>query len=188
MSVPRAPQPVKLIASILFSDDRSAGEVLDTLRNRFGEVDADSGPMPFDFTQYYAAEFGEKLRRKIVAFERLIGPGMLPDIKLFSNGLEARLLREDGRRRVNIDPGYVALQHVVLATGKAFGHRPYLRDGVYADLTLVFRGGSFRALEWTFPDYGSPAILDMLNAVRAVYYRQLKEQGALDNDPPGRRK
>ena len=57
---------------------------------------------------------------------------------------------EGGKRRLNIDPGYIAQAHLILATGKGFSHRPYLRDGIYADLTLIFQDGTFRSLPWTY--------------------------------------
>ena len=78
---------------------------------------------------------------------------MLPEIKLTTNRLEEQWATPEGNRRINIDPGYLCLQHVVLATTKGYTHRPYLRDGIYADLTLIYRDKSFQPLEWTYPDY-----------------------------------
>jgi hypothetical protein len=70
-------------------------------------------------------------------------------VKGWTNGLEERLAA-GGKRRVNIDPGYLARAHLILATGKGYTHRPYLRDGIYADLTLVFQQGGFQPLPWTY--------------------------------------
>ena len=52
------------------------------------------------------------------------------------------------KRKINIDPGYISLGNLVLATGKPFAHRPYLGSGIYADLTLVYQRGGFHPLEW----------------------------------------
>jgi len=175
MSRPRPPQPVKLIASILGRDTQTAGRAIERMRRGFGETDYISDELKFDFTDYYEPEMGSGLKRRIISFTRLIMPDELPDIKLTANSIEADFTAPDGNRRLNIDPGYIALCHLILATGKAFTHRPYLRDGIYADMTLVYRGGRFRTLEWTFPDYGSPEILKIITMLRARYFEQLKQ-------------
>jgi len=76
---------------------------------------------------------------------------------------------------VNIDPGYVAAAHLILATGKGYDHRPYLRSGIYADLTLVYRAGAFRPLPWTYPDYAAPETLAIIQSVRRKYLGQLQK-------------
>jgi hypothetical protein len=136
-------------------------------------VDFISAPVPFAYTDYYTKEFGGSLIRRFVAFHRLIRPDSLPDIKLWTNSLECRL-SEEGRRKVNIDPGYLAKAHLILATGKGYSHRPYLRDGIYADLTLVYRNKAFRTLPWTYPDYADQEMIGMLTRIREKYILQLK--------------
>lgn len=183
MSSPRPPQPVTLIVSLIAGETDLFGPVAAELVSDYGPVSFQSAALLFGFTDYYAPEFGVDLQRCLLAFERLIDPGDLPGIKRAAIQCEGRFLREDGRRRVNIDPGYIALQHLVLATCKPFAHRPYLGRGVYADLTLRYRHGTFEALEWTFPDYGSPEMIAMLNDIRAAYHRRL--QGMAAGNPKG---
>lgn len=177
MSKPKAPQPVKLVVSIITADQNCFEQVCQTLAAAFGETDYVSAALPFDFTDYYEKELGRDLFRHLVAFRELIDPGRLPQIKLLTNSLEDRFLKDGIRRRVNVDPGYIALCHFVLASCKSFTHRPYLGDGVYADLTLVFRKKTFQALEWTFPDYASAQMIDILNTLRNGYYERLKAGG-----------
>lgn len=174
VSVPRRPRPAKLIASLLYGEQGIDRTVLEQLRAVFGAADVISPELPFDFTDYYNAEIGSPLMRRMVAFETLIDPEALPDIKLRTNKLEAALSRPDGTRRVNIDPGYITLWHMVLASCKPFAHRPYLGRGVYADLTLLYRGKTFTPLAWTFPDYRSAQMIALLNEVRERYHQQLK--------------
>jgi len=178
VSSPHAPQPVKLIASILASDMQAADRAIELMRLKFGETDYVSGELEFDFTDYYTPEMGAGLKRKLVSFAGLIMPDALPDTKLATNAIEREFARDGGARVLNIDPGYIALCHLILATGKAFTHRPYLRDGIYADMTLVYRRGRFQTLEWTFPDYASPGMLDIITMLRGRYYEQLKRQQA----------
>jgi len=177
VSKPKAPQPVKLIISILTGNMARYEQAREMLAAKYGDIDYTSAALPFDFTDYYEKELGKGLFRHLVGFKELIDPGRLPQIKLYTNRLEDRFLRDGVCRSVNVDPGYMALCHFVLASCKSFTHRPYLGDGVYADLTLVFRNKSFRALAWTFPDYASKQMIDLLNTLRNDYYQQLKILG-----------
>ena len=56
-------------------------------------------------------------------------------------------------RPLNLDPGYITPAKLVLASTKDHAHRIYLRDGIYAEVTLSFRGRKWQPLEWTYPDY-----------------------------------
>jgi hypothetical protein len=116
---------------------------------------------------------GENLVRRFFTMEKLIRPEALPDIKLATNEIEDKSAL-NSRRQVNIDPGYISKAHLILATGKAYTHRPYLRDGIYADLTLVYQGKKFCSLPWTYPDYADEKQLLMLSKIRAKYLLQLK--------------
>jgi hypothetical protein len=173
MSRPSSPEDVKLIMS-LFSKDRALiNEALEALSATYGEADFISPFLDFAYTDYYAKEMGPGLVRRFVSFAPLMPPEALPDVKRETNALEERF-SEDGKRRLNIDPGYLAQSHLILATGKGYSHRPYLRDGIYADLTLIYQHGSFQALPWTYPDYGSPEVMSMLIKIRNTYLEQLK--------------
>ncbi len=138
---------------------------MQALSERYGRADFISAPAPFTYTDYYEKEFGGSLIRRFAAFERLIRPETLPDVKIWTNALEMRLAAE-GRRRVNIDPGYLAKAHLILATGKGYTHRPCLREGIYADLTLIYQKGAYQKLPWTYPDYQEPALLHFLGVLR----------------------
>lgn len=177
MSEPRQPQPAKLIASIITGEPGLVDKICRRLTAQYGPDDYVSPRLSFAYTDYYADELGTDLFRHFITFRELIAPERLPAIKLFTNGLEAELSRPEGGRRANIDPGYLTLHHLILATCKNFAHRPYLRDGVFADLTLLYRGGTFTALAWSFPDYRSPELIGLLNGVRDRYHQQLKTQG-----------
>jgi hypothetical protein len=177
MSDPQPPEAVKLIASLFSGDGRLLGDAVQALSEKYGKADFISAPAPFTYTDYYEKEFGGLLIRRFVAFERLIRPEALPDVKLWTNALEQRLVAE-GRRRVNIDPGYLALAHLILATGKGYTHRPCLREGIYADLTLIYRDKSFHPLPWTYPDYAGGEVIGMLTRVREKYLLQLKGKAA----------
>ena len=177
MSDPQPPEAVKLIASLLSGDGGLLGDAVRALSEKYGKADFISAPISFAYTDYYAAEFGPALMRRFVAFERLIRPETLPDVKLWTNGLEKRVSAE-GCRRVNIDPGYLAKAHLILATGKGYTHRPCLREGIYADLTLIYREKAFQTLPWTYPDYAGEEVIGMLMRIREKYLLQLRGKAA----------
>ncbi len=174
MGQPKEPKLSKLFVSLIASGEDVFVRGVEDLRLAFGEMDFISDRLRFDLTDYYAREMGEGLFRHFIAFKQLIPMATLPDIKRATNALEQRHAAPQGNRRINLDPGYLCLEHVILATTKGYTHRPYLRDGIYADLTLIYRDKSYRALEWTYPDYRQAEIILLFNQLRKRYVEDLK--------------
>jgi len=176
----RKPEDVKLIVGVLSAHTHLFDRAKETLCELYGPVDIESPLIPFNFTKYYEKQMGPDLLRKLFAFERLVDPAILPDVKIRTNRLEVELAAEAGGavpRPINLDPGYVTPAKVVLASTKDFSHRIYLRDGIYAEVTLHFeKGGALRSWPWTFPDYKtSPEYHAFLLAARNKCLRQLKQ-------------
>ena len=173
MSAPKPADDVKPTVSVFSPEEKILEEVMRELQGMCGPADWISPPLFFDRTRYYEKEMGWPLHRRFLSFEGLIRPESLVDLKLETNELEKRYVQE-GKRRVNIDPGYIALERLVLATGKNYTHRIYLSKGIYADLTLVFHQGSFQTLTWTYRDYADPVIIGYFNDIREHYKHQLR--------------
>ncbi len=173
MGTAKAPQAVKLIASLFAGQPSLLDAACLRLQETFGPVDYQSELLPFDHTDYYTPEFGPALLRVILAFEPLVNPGDLAAIKRQTNALEAGWLVEN-RRQVNIDPGYVSLSKLVLATTKDHAHRLYLAEGIYGEVTLTYRDGAFHPWPWTYPDYASPHYCALFAEIRGLYQRQLR--------------
>ncbi len=169
------PKPVKLIMSVIATDGQLFPEVSEVLAASYGGVDFESDTLPFDCTQYYTPEMGEGLLRRFYTFRPLIPRELLVRIKRETNERETQFAAA-GKRRVNLDPGYISAEHLILATTKGYTHRPYLGEGIYADLTLIYRDGEFRPLEWTYPDYASFQIREILQGIRKRYLQELKEE------------
>jgi hypothetical protein len=174
MSIPNVAEDVKLICSLFSSDQELIDKVINELEMLFGPTDWISPWLLFDRTRYYEKEMGWPLHRRFISFRDMIKPEAIVEKKLATNIIENKYAKEDGTRNINIDPGYVALERLVLATGKNYTHRIYLSHGIYADLTLIFHGKSFKALEWTYRDYGDQAAIDYFNEVRRKYKAQLR--------------
>lgn len=160
--------------SLIASKDDVFHQGVFDLRLSFGEVDFISKRFAFDFTEYYAQEMGGNLFRHFLTFERLIPMSLLPDIKQRTNHLEEKYSSSNGSRQINIDPGYLCFEHVILATTKGYTHRPYLKEGIYADLTLIYRNKTYQPLGWTYPDYRQEEVIRLFNQFRKKYVAQLK--------------
>lgn len=163
--------PEKLVMAVLISRPQREQELLGVLGEMWGPPDLCSPTMPFSFTDYYDNEMGPGIQRFFVSFRRLVDPSLIADIKLQANKVEERF-REGDARKVNIDPGLLCLSRFVLVTTKESAHRIPLSGGIYAEVTLLYHKGSFRPLEWTYPDYRSPEYLGILNEIRGLYKAQ----------------
>jgi len=175
MSIPQEPEPAKLFVSVISSSAESINKTLSEIEADYGILDFVSPLLPFNYTDYYCAEMGKVLFRRFASFDRLIRQEDLASIKVQTNLLEAERTVE-GNRLVNIDPGYLLAERLVLASGKNYGHRIYLRNGIYADLTLIYRDKDYQPLAWTYPDYGEPKVRRWLRALRQKYLLQLRRE------------
>lgn len=170
------PEPVKLFVGLLTSKPDILTGVERELENEFGRIDLESQLMPFDFTDYYREEMGEGIKRKFVSFKDLVDPGKLPHCKRLTNELEVNFAAKsdsDLSRPINIDPGYLGMSKVVLATTKNYSHRLYLRGGIYGEVTLQYRDGEFKPQDWTYPDYRTEEYLEFFEKVRGRYCNQI---------------
>ena len=174
MSRPEKPQPAKLVIGVFLKEKSLISSVAEDLVAAFGFTDMVSRWLPFDYTTYYEREMGAPLFRRMFVFQKLIEQHELPEIKIFTNQLELKYSRNQ-KRTVNIDPGYLLLERFILATGKNYSHRIYIGKHIYADLTLIYTKGRFRALPWTYPDYSEKTMLTYLEKVRGKYVSDMKK-------------
>jgi hypothetical protein len=154
-------------------------DIEDRLQQQVAAIDLRSVPFPFTQTAYYEREMGAGLQRVYVSFDTLIGSAELIVMKHMTNCLEAEWATVLGRRRVNLDPGYLDLAKVVLASTKDHAHRLYLGAGIYAEITLRYSRKQFQAWDWTYPDYRLPSTRAFFEHVREQYKRQLAALAAV---------
>ncbi|MBN1899890.1 DUF4416 family protein [Candidatus Sumerlaeota bacterium] len=176
MGEEKQPPVVKLFFGLLFSDEEILERMEKRIINDYGDIDGKSPIILFDKTTYYVKELGEGILRGFLSIQRLIDMELLPSIKTQTNTLEKLFAHPDGRRRINIDPGYLSLSKVVLATTKDYDHRLYLGKNIYGEVTLHYRGNekSYQPWEWTYPDYREKSTLDFFNQIREIYKRQIR--------------
>jgi hypothetical protein len=158
---------VKLVIGFIYKDKPVFDKLKLILQRRFGAFDFESAELDFNFTDYYAQEFGTGLKRKFASFKKPVRPEELFKAKLYTNRLEEKS-SSAGKRKINIDPGYMTLAKLVLASTKDYAHRIYLKKGIYAEITLSYKGHSFQPMEWSYPDFRTQTYLDIFNQIRAL--------------------
>lgn len=174
----REPLPALAVLSVLSADwGPWWPDIREELAPVFGPGDFVSDLLDFSHTEYYDREMGTPLSRRILAFRDLVPQDRLADLKLETVRLETAHARPDGSRRVNLDPGLLTQERLVLASGKNFPHRIYLGRGIYADLTLVYTRSGWQNQPWTFPDYASPAMHVLFAGLRERYREKLAGLG-----------
>ena len=69
--------------------------------------------------------------------------------------------------------GLVQLGKFLLASTKDQAHRVYLRDDIFAEVTLRFQAGAFEVWPWTYADYHEEAVRAFLNQARGLLYEKV---------------
>ena len=122
----------------------------------WGPISLESPRFDFAETHYYDATMGQGLKKAFFTFQQPFDPAELVEIKLETNRWEVEYAVAAGHaepRPLNLDPGYLTLAKLVLASTKDFAHRIYLSRGIYAEVTLQYKHHRWQHHEYTFPDY-----------------------------------
>ena len=168
MSKTVKPPPVFRVCSCLTGRPELLAVVEAELASVFGEIALKSVPFAFDTSEYYRPELGEGLLRIWYGFRDLCAAERLVEARLTTGEIEDRLAVE-GRRRVNLDPGYLDLGKLVLASLKEAPDKVYMGEGVWAHTCLQFRDGKFTAPDHSFPDFMDGRFDGLMLEARALY-------------------
>ncbi len=123
--------------ALIYKDGPTALSGWKAMEKIWGAIDFLSEKRSFDYTHYYEDEMGLPLFRRWAAFRELVPQDRLADIKWQLLGLEEQWTI-DGKRRLNIDPGLLTAERLVLATGKNYSHRIYLGERDFRRFDLGF--------------------------------------------------
>ena len=183
-----------IVIGVIHADESALAKAMEMLSEALGPLRRAGESFPFRWTDYYQKEMGPGLTRCFLAGDRLVERQWIVELKRLTNRIEKELAAADGSRRINLDPGLMTLENFVLATTKNRGHRLYLRDGIFAEVTLMYVQGRFEPLPWTFPDYRSDEVRGVLQGLREEYFHLVRgpapEVMTLENigrhKPPGR--
>ena len=167
MGTPKPPESALLFVSTLYRDTDVFEQSKEILKTNFGDILYASPPLPWDYSSYYKDEIGEQLFRQIIFFRNIVDPGLLADIKLKTNEIESALSL-DGRRLINLDPGYLTPAKVVLASTKNYAHRLYLGKGIYGEITLIYKDETYGPHIFTYRDYRDKSHIDIFMNAREM--------------------
>jgi hypothetical protein len=166
-----------LFIGTLYSKEEIFNQAREALERVFGEILLVSPPSPWDHSSYYREELGSPVLRQFIFFKTIIDPGTLADMKIKTIEIE-NALSSDGIRRINLDPGYITLAKIVLASTKNYSHRIYLGKGIYAELTLLYRSGThtYAPHLFTYTDYTEEQNIDLFLKVRKMLKKILADK------------
>jgi hypothetical protein len=181
----QTPPSAKFFFAVMVPDREYHHAVEARIAERLGPLDLRSSLFLFsEFSPYYSQEMGLKIWKYFVAVREEIPMDRLREVKIFAEKLEIEWARVENaaetggpagaKRTVNLDPGYVTGWSVVLSTVKNRAHRVYLGEGIYAELTMLYRKGRYSRLPWTYPDYDTPLALEFFLRVRSSLQERLK--------------
>ncbi len=156
MGVPTPPSPCLLLVAAFSRRDEALDWARRQAERQWGPAVLESPRFAFAETEYYRRSMGENLKKVFWAFAPGFDPADLPEVKLTTNAWEVEFARqsdEPEERPLNLDPGYLNLGKLILASTKDFTHRIYLNRGIFAEVTLYYQRGGWEDHRWTFPDY-----------------------------------
>ena len=167
----------KLIIGVIYHDEAVLSRALEILTSEFGEIDGCSEEFSFsrEFSTYYDDEIGGEGLRRIYSFKQTVDPARQAAIKIRTNEIEAEL-SVDGKRLINLDPGFINHGRLLLATTKKAGFRIPLSDGIYTEMTLFYARGQWHKLPWTYRDYQSERVQRFITKVRDNYLAHRREK------------
>jgi len=174
MSRVKESEPALLFVGMLYSDPAVLNHVQQTLEREFGGALLVSPSSKWDYSLHYKDELGWPLLRQFVFFKNVIDPETLADIKVKTNEIEDSF-SDNGKRQINLDPGYLTLAKIVLASTKNYAHRVYLRKGIYGEITLFYQDGIFKPHIFTYRDYQEKSCIDMFMHARKLFKKQLDD-------------
>lgn len=168
-------EPEKMILGVIYHDAKIRDAALDVLCKRYGPIEDASEEFSFSrtYSDYYDAEIGGECFRRIYSFRDTVDPSRQAQIKIDTNRIEESF-SVDGKRRINLDPGFMNAGRLLLATTKPGFFRIPLSDGIYSELTLIWSRGAWQTFFWTYRDYQSESVHAFLRGVRAAYLDRRK--------------
>lgn len=172
MARAQIPPPGRLIVSYIYCSVDALAESLKRLERHFGPVQYETVDFPSSSQNRYLEEMGRGLNRRFFSFERLVPRDSLPSVKKTCAKVESQFadhIDDHPFRTVNIDPGILTPDSLVMAAHKEFNFRVYLTDGVFAETALVYSKGYFTRLPWTDADFYHDEAIDFFLRVRDTF-------------------
>jgi hypothetical protein len=171
-------EPVVRFCGVITRHDAARQWAIRQIAEQWGAVSLTSAEIPFEAGGYYTPSMGSDLRKTLVALTGFVDPAGLADWKHQTNRWESKyasLSQHVEPRPLNLDPGYMTQAKLVLATTKDRDHRIYLRDGMFAEVTLTYVGKLWQHHRWSYPSYRTQEVADFANECRKRLRAHLRE-------------
>jgi hypothetical protein len=120
---------------------------------------------------------GQGLKRVFHVFGGLHPQDCLAGVKRRAGEIEAEVAgggRWPVERPLNLDPGLLTVEHIVLASTKDRGHRLPRADGIFEEITLLYFNGAFQPLLWTYTDWRSAEYHEFFELIRAEFLAETR--------------
>lgn len=163
------PAPGKFLISVIYSSLDALSDCLDVMEKKFGRVKCETLEIPCSNTEVYREEMGDDLIRRFFSFEKDVDRSTLPELKAFCSKTEYQfsdIVDDFHFRCVNIDPIIQTPDNIVVASHHETNYNIYVKDGVYAEIALIYGRGQYLRLPWTNADYYHDEAIDFFNRVR----------------------
>lgn len=173
------PDKGRVIISVMYSSMDAIADALKVLERKFGPVQYETLEITCQKNDMYREEMGEGLLRRFFSFEKMVSRESLAEIKKTCHKIEPEFadhVQGYDFRAVNVDPGILTPNNLVMASHRELNHRIYLNDGVFGEVTLIYSKGCFRRLPWTHPDFCENEAIDFFTRVRSSF--ELAESAA----------
>lgn len=165
-----------LVIALMYNDNYIYSLALRKIIDKFGDIEIIGDEYLFSHSTYYKEEMGYPLNKRFIVFKNMIDRDYISDVKIITDNIENEFLDDRENRKINIDPAILTLENFVLVTNKNFTHRIYLKCGIFADLTLIYKKkNGYTELPWTYSDYSSYKTKKFLNEIRELFYERLIE-------------
>lgn len=173
-------EPVIRICAVISRHETARQWAVSKLTEHWGEISTISEPLPFVAGGYYEQQMGPDLRKVMVACRQPCEPDGLVCWKSTTNRWETEYADQSDfaeTRPLNLDPGYVSQAKLVLATTKDRDHRIYLRDGIFAEVTLNYVAKDWVSHRWTYPDYRTEKMKAFVQQCREMLRKHISQTG-----------
>ena len=170
-------EPVVRFCAVITRHESARQWANEWMGRRWGGIEWASDPIPFQAGGYYTPTMGSDLTKTLVAFSGFQDPAELSAWKHQTNDWEEQYVKESKHpesRPLNLDPGYATQAKFVLATTKDRDHRIYLKDGMFAEVTLTYVGKQWRHHRWSYPSYRTEEVAEFATECRRRLREHLK--------------
>lgn len=165
VEAPYQPAPGLLFFAVLWREDQvDEKELQSLLSENFGNIVQSFHLKDHQLSDYYRSEMGTPLGRCYFVIDRLVERLDYPDLKKESMSFEKDHSYLE-TRKINLDPGLICSEQLLLISTKPYSHRIFARENLYIELTYTFKK-SYQVLPWTYPDYQREEVISFFNEVR----------------------